>query len=254
MRWLSLVSVICAALGSHAPAQSPPTVDDLVARHIAARGGYDRLKSIQTIRITRTIATPFSDIRVILYRKRPHFYRVEQGPVGQSGPLTPRGINAQDVWDTVQGGRIVTRSESAAAEARELEGDFDGLLVDWKAKGHIVTYEGNERLPSGEIYKLKVRTKSGAERTIYLDASTYLERRQTGTLNLAGGRQFNVVQDFGNYKEIEGVKIPFDITEERTGKEPVQSMVGYTEKVELNVPLDDSLFATPAPSASPPKF
>jgi hypothetical protein len=36
-----------------------------------------------------------------------------------------------------------------------------------------------------------------------------------------------------------------DINEDRTGKEPVQSLVTYTEKIEVNVPLDDSLFAPP---------
>jgi hypothetical protein len=41
------------------------------------------------------------------------------------------------------------------------------------------------------------------------------------------------------------VKFPFDITEERTGKEPVVTLVTYTEKVELNLPMDDGLFATP---------
>ena len=52
--------------------------------------------------------------------------------------------------------------------------------------------------------------------------------------------------DFGNYREVDGVKFAHDITEERTGKEPVQSLVTYTEKIELNVPMDDAIFAPPA--------
>ena len=31
----------------------------------------------------------------------------------------------------------------------------------------------------------------------------------------------------------------------RTGREPVQSFVTYTKKIEVNVPMDDSLFAPP---------
>lgn len=52
--------------------------------------------------------------------------------------------------------------------------------------------------------------------------------------------------DFSDYRVVEGVKFPFDITEDRTGKEPSLSYVTYTEKVEVNVPLQDSLFAVPA--------
>jgi hypothetical protein len=221
------------------------TADELVARHIEARGGYEKLKAVTTIKITRTVATPFSDVRVILYRKRPQLFRAEQGPAQPGAALTARGINADGAWDTTQG-KIVMRSEAAAAEARDLDADFDGLLVDWRQKGHTVTFEGKETLPAGEAYKLRVKTKSGAERIIYLDARTYLERRQTGTLNLPGGRQFNVVLDFDNYRDVNGVKFPFDINEDRTGKEPSLSYVTYTEKVEINLPMDDSLFAPPA--------
>ena len=225
--------------------QAAPTVDQLVTQHVEARGGYEKLKAIQTIRITRTVATAFSDIRVVVSRKRPNLYRGEQGPLKSTAPLVPRGVNQDGAWDTDPGGKIVMRSAAAAAETRDLDGDFDGLLVDWKEKGHGVTFDGAEKLPSGETYKLKVKTKSGAERTIYLDAATYLERRLVGVLNLPDGRVFNTVIDFGNYREIDGVKFAHDITEERTGKEPVQSLVTYTEKIELNMPMDDALFAPP---------
>lgn len=243
MRSFAALSTFAVAVLIPQPA-SAQTVDELVARHIDARGGYEKLKALQTIKVTRTVATPFSDVRVVIYRKRPQLYRVEQGPTQPGATLTPRGINAEAAWDTTQG-TIVTRPEAAAAEARELEADFDGLLVDWKQKGHTVTFEGKETLPSGETYKLRVKTKSGAERSIYLDAKTYLERRQTGTLNLPGGRQFNIVLDFDNYRDVSGVKFPFDINEDRTGKEPSLSYVTYTEKIEVNVPLDDAFFATP---------
>ena len=237
-----LVAVAMALAPSILAAQ---TVDDLVAKHIEARGGYEKLKAVQTMRITRTVATPFNDVRVIIYRKRPSLFRAEQGPTQPGAPLVPRGVSADGAWDTIQG-KVVMRSEAAAAEARDLDADFDGLLVDWKQKGHMVTLAGKEALPGGEAYKLAVRTRSGAERTIYLDAATYLERRHEGTLNMPGGRQFNVVMDFGNYREVNGVKFPYDINEDRTGKEPSLSYAAYTEKIELNVPLEDALFAPPA--------
>ena len=224
---------------------SAQAVDSVVARHIGARGGYEKLKAIQTIKITRTVATAFGQVQVVIYRKRPYLYRVEQGPV-QAAPAVSRGINSDSAWDII-GGKAVSRTAGAFAEARDLEGDFDGFLVDWKGKGHTVTYEGKEKLPFGEAHKLKVATRSGAERIIYLDASSFLERRQTGVLNLPGGRRFDVVIDYDNYREVAGVKFPYDITEERTGKEPVQSLAVYTESIEVNVAMEDGLFALPPP-------
>jgi hypothetical protein len=215
------------------------TVDEIVARHIEARGGRERLEAIHTMRITRTVATPFSDVRVVVYKKRPHLFRLEQAVSGQ--PMVPRAIGASEAWDTVQG-KIVVRPPQAFADARDLDADFEGLLVNWKDKGHTVVLEGKEALPGGDAYKLKVTTKSGASGYLYLDAKTYLDRRH---VNLTGNRQAQVVVDFGGWRDVNGVKFPFDITEERTGKAPVQTLVTYTERIEVNVPIDDAIFVTP---------
>lgn len=218
------------------------TVDEIVARHIQARGGYERLKAIDTLRITRTVATAFSDIKVVVYKKRPHLFRLEQTVPGQ--PMIPRGIGATEAWNVVKGKPIVSSPE-AFAHTRDLDADFDGLLVDWTAKGHTVTLEGKEALPAGETFKLKVITKGGATGYVYLDAKTYLDRRH---VNLTSNRQAQVVVDFDGWRPVNGVMFPFDITEERTSKAPVQTLVTYTEKIEVNIPIDDALFATPAPA------
>ena len=241
---LGAAALVCIpALG---PAQ---TVDDIVSKHIEARGGMDKIKAIQTLKITRTIATGIgNNVRVIVYKKRPNLYRGEQGPTTPGAPMTPRGVNAEDAWDTDQGGKIVLRPEPSESESREFDADFDGLLVDWKEKGHTVTYEGREPMPAGDALKLKVTTKSGAERLVYLDATTYLDRRHTGVLTLPNARR-DVVIDFSNWQEVSGVKFPFDINEDRTGGPIAQSLVIYTEKIEANVPMDDSLFATPKGSS-----
>jgi len=221
------------------------TVDDIVSRHIAARGGRDKLTSVQTVKMTRTVASGIgTTLKVTVYKKRPSLMRVEQGPAAPGATMTPRGINADAVSEMVQG-KPVSRQPQLAAESREVDGDFDGLLVDWREKGHTVALAGRESLPGGETYKLTVTLKSGLVRTIYLDARTYLDRRHTGVLNLPNGRRFDITIDFDNWRDVDGVKFPFDIMEERTGKEPVVTLVTYTEKIEVNVPMEDALFAAP---------
>jgi hypothetical protein len=74
-------------------------------------------------------------------------------------------------------------------------------------------------------------------------SKTYLDRRHTGVLNLPNGRRFDVTIDFDNWRDVDGVKFPFDIIEERTGKEPVVTLVTYTDKIEINVPMNESLFS-----------
>jgi len=241
--------VAAVTIGLTATAASAQTVEELVAKHIAARGGYERIKAIHTIKMTRTMATPFNKMQVVIYKKRPGLYRAEQASPGQ--PATARGVNGETAWDQGPGGKVTARPAQGAAEARDLDGDFDGPLVDWKEKGHTVTLQGKELLPGGEVYTLKVGLKSGLVRYIYLDAQSYLDRRHMGVVNISPTRQYDAVVDYSGWREIEGVKFPFDITEDRTGKEPSQSFATYTEKIEVNVPIEDSLFAMPGPPGGP---
>jgi hypothetical protein len=248
MRIQLSTAVAAAFLAFIAPPSAAQTVDELVTKNIAARGGMDKIKAIDTLKITRTVATGIgNNVRVIIYKKRPQLYRGEQGPTQAGAPLIPRGVNADDAWDTVQG-KITTRPEPAESETREIDADFDGLLVDWKEKGHTVTFEGQETLPGGPTHKLKVTTKSGVVRTVYLDAKTGLERRHSSVMTLPNGRKLDVVIDFSNWQDVNGVKFAFDINEDRVdpkGGTPAQSFVTYTEKIEANVPIDEALFSTP---------
>ncbi len=143
---------------------------EIVARHIAARGGRDKLAAIQTVKLTRTVGNGIgTPLKVVIYKKRPNLFRLEQALVQPGATMTPRGINGEAVWDVVQG-KPVTRETQLAAESRDLEGDFDGWLVDWKEKGYTVAFAGREASPAGELLKLAVTLKSGLARTVYLDA------------------------------------------------------------------------------------
>jgi hypothetical protein len=249
MRSAFVRSVLVALVWLPAAPAIAQTVDEIVARHVEARGGMEKIKAIQTLKITRTVATGIGNpVRVVIYKKRPNLFRAEQGPAQSGAPLVPRGVNPTEAWDTTPDGKVTIRPEPLANETRELDADFDGLLIDWKAKGHTVVLDGRERVGASDAFKLRVRTKGGLERVIYLDAKTFLDARHTGTLTQGKIRR-DVVLDFANWQDVDGVKFPFDVNEDRTGgNAPVQSLVVYTEKIEANVPMDDSLFAAPKPA------
>lgn len=254
-----LFPAACAALLALAavPAAAQ-TVDEIVASHIKARGGYEKLKAIQTIKISRTFATNFSAVKVDYFKKRPNLLRIEQTPKGQTAPI-PRAINADAAWDTTQG-KVTLRPERVAVEGRELDADFDGLLVDWKQKGHTVTLEGKEPFGGSEAYKLKVVTKGGSTRHVYVDTKTFMETGQSGRWltpqmdpKTKEFRYMDSVWTFSDFRDVDGVKFPFSVDEERTqyagpnANIPITTSTAiYTDKIELNVPMDDTLFAAPA--------
>lgn len=246
------VALMAAITFVPAAGASAQTVDELVDKHIAARGGYDKLKAINTLKITRIIATPFTSVQVVIYKKRPDLIRWEQTVKGQTTAV-PRAINAAGAWDVGPQGQVAIRPEALAMEGREIDGDFDGLLVDWKQKGHTVTFEGRDKVGTADAYKLKVTTKGGTVREVYLDATTFLEAQVVGRARVPAvdprtkAHRFNdTTLVFSDYRDVQGVKFPFSIDEERTDDRRItQSFAIYTETIEVNVPMEDALFAPP---------
>jgi hypothetical protein len=187
------------------------------------------------------VATLFTDIELVIYKKRPNLYRSEQK--ANSSPTTiVRGFG-EIAWESA-GGNTTVREGAGPVEQREVDADFDGFLVDYRDKGHAIAFEGTQRVGGADAYKLKVTMKSGAVRYVYLDAATLLERRHETTIEIAPNRRVATTIDFSDWRDVGGVKFPFAIEEERDA--PGQTFVHYTRRIEVNVPMEDALFRMPS--------
>lgn len=224
-----------------AGATSAQTAAELVAKNVGARGGMEKIKAISSMRVTRTVGTPFSNVKVVMLRQRPHQLRIEQTPPGR--PTTARIVTPSGAWDETPQG-WTARPAPIAAEALEIDADFDGFLVDYEQKGHRIEYAGLENVGGKPAHHLKVTLKSGAERHVYLDPVTFLERRQTGSFILPNNTKVNLILDFSDWREVAGVKFPFAIDEDRAAAG--QTYAIYVESIEVNVPIDAALFTPPA--------
>lgn len=236
---LAVLLVLSSAAAAHAQ-----TAADLIAKNIAARGGADRLAALTSLRITRTVGTPFSNVRVVMLRQRPNLLRIEQTPPNR--PTTARIVTPGGAWDETPNG-WVARPPAVAAEALDLDADFDGFLVDYASKGHRAEYAGVETIGGKPAHHLTFTLKSGGERHVYLDPVTFLERRQTGTFlqanNQGNAQKISVTLDFSDWRDVNGVKFPFAIDEDRSA--PGQTYAIYIESIEVNVVIDAAKFATP---------
>jgi hypothetical protein len=178
---------------------------------------------------------------MVVWRKRPALHRVDQSLPG--GLSAARGVNATAAWERNPKGDVRVRPPAWFAEMRDLDADFDGLLVDYQAKGHRVEYAGMEKIGARPAHKISVTLASGGVRHVFLDAETFLEIRQIGTLTLGPDRQAKVELSFGDYRDVAGVKFPFAIDDERDG--PGQTYAIYIQQIEPNVTIDDTVFETP---------
>jgi D-alanyl-D-alanine carboxypeptidase len=236
-RWGFVISAL--ALTTWVPAATALTADAIVRDYIAARGGYERLKAVETMTTTERVPLEGGEVVIKRFYKRPHLYRLDQHMPG--GDVVVRVVNNELAWVKMGSGRVVQRPDFAAKHQREGEGDFDGVLVDYEKKGHAVEYAGDETIDGTTVHRLEVQLASGAHETFFIDAATHLVKRHIRTTQMPSGEE-TVTETFADYRDVQGIQIPYSITVEQGGG---TFHLTRTE-VALNTPVDDALFEMPA--------
>lgn len=229
------------------PALWAQTVDEIIAKNVQARGGLDKLKSVQSVKSTATMAMGGMEAPGLLVQKRGNLARLE---------FTIQGLTAVQAYDGKSAWQIMPFTGKkdpelmSADEAKEVEemADIDGPLVDYKSKGHKVELLGKEKIEGTDAYKLKVTLKNGDIQTVYIDADSFLEIKDETKRTVRGTEQV-VESSIGDYKEVGGIIFPFAVESGVKGSQDKQKLT-FT-KIELNVPLDDSLFKMPAAAPAP---
>jgi len=237
--WRLLVPALAVTL---AACSHPLTVDDIVARHVAARGGADKLHALQSMRATGTVDTGGGKVgRIVREIKRPGRIRLDFTYQGMTGVYAHDGEKGWQVAP-LQGkfDPEPLPAETAAAAVDQL--DIEGPLVDWRAKGHQVELAGQELIGGKQAYKLKVTLKGGAIRTDYLDPDTFLLLRSDVARPIRG-HMVDLATTFADYKAVDGIQFPHSIVSQ--AKNRPQKVVITVEKIELNPEIDDARFRMP---------
>ena len=223
---------------------SAQTAEELVAKNIQAHGGLEKIKAANTIRMTGKIYLSGFYAVAGVEKKRDHLLRQA---------VTIQGMTQVQAYDGSAGWQIqpfMGRKDPELMgedDTRDLvdESDIDGPLVDYQAKGNKIEYLGHDTVDGDDVYQLKVTLKNGDIIYYYLDPDTYLEIKREKQRFIRGSVRESEEQ-LGSYKQVAGVYYPYSI-EAGVKNDPSQHVVITVEKIEVNVPIDDSQFKMPAP-------
>jgi len=239
----AVTMVIAVGASLWAGAVQAQTLDEILAKNYQARGGLERITSVSSARITGTMSMGGGMEAPFVWQwKRPNKLRLEFTFQGMTGVQAYDGQTGWMVMPFMGSSDPEKMPEDQLAEIRE-QADFDGELVNWKEKGHQVELVGKEKIEGTDAYKLKVTKKNGDVSYVFLDAEYFLEIRGEGKRTLRG-QEVEFESSVGDYKEVGGLLIPHAMSSRAKGMPGGQTLT--FSKVELDVPLEDSLFAMPA--------
>ena len=213
------------------------TVDEIVDKHIAALGGADKLKSVNTIVIDRSLSVQGMDIPSVSTLVVNKAVRSESTVMGNSMVQAYDGTAGWMIRPTMMGG-TGEPEDMPADQLKQLKGQLDpfGPLFNYKEKGNKVELVGKEKVDKKDAYHLKITTAGGDAIDQYLDATTYLVTKSKATAN---GQEVEI--SFSDYKDVEGIKFAYamDMTSQ------MGALAFITNKIKINGPVDEKLFKKP---------
>src|SRR5215468_1968932 len=241
---IPFVSAAFFAAALFAQDKSQPTVDELVAKNIEAKGGAAALNNLQTVRLTGKLLVPVQgqvELAYVQINRRLDEMRTE---ASLQGMTQIEAYDGKEGWKVSPffGRKDPERMSADDVKALVEDAEFDGPLVDWQTKGSMVEYLGSEDVDGTPAYKLKVVRKNGDVSFVYLDPDHFLEIRVL-TERTRHGAYEEVETDLSDYEKAGGVFVPTSIEFGSKGSPDKQRII--IDKVEANVPVDDAIFHFP---------
>lgn len=236
-----VIAALAVGLALAAPVAAQ-TVDEIIAKNTAAKGGMDKLKSVKTVRMTgRMTVGPGIEAPVVLEIHRPNSMRMD---ITVQGMVISQGFDGTKAWmlNPLQGSKVPQEMSAEEKLMVEEQADIDGPLVDYKSKGHTAELLGKEKVEGSDAYKLKLTLKNGVIRTFYIDAEHFLEIKEESKRTIRG-TEVEGETIYGDYKDVAGMMLPHSIDGGQKGNPQRQKLV--VEKIEINVPLDTTRFKMP---------
>lgn len=235
--------------GLMAAAAQAQTADEIIAKNIAAKGGLDKIKGVQSMRITgKMMVGPGMEAPMVIETARPHKVRMEFTFQGMTGIQAYDGKAGWSVMPFMGKKDPEPMSADDLKQAEE-QADMDGPLVDYKEKGHTVEYLGKDEIEGTPVYKLKITKKNGDIQTLYLDADSYLEIKAEGKTKVRG-QEIEGETSFGDYKEVGGLVMAHSIQSKMKGGQGPGQTITF-EKIEVNPEIPASRFEMPAAAPKP---
>lgn len=244
MRKVLLSAVVLAFFAVSASAQ---TADEIIGKYIKTIGGMEKIQAIKTIRTTSKFSGGGGFEAVIVdEQKRPNKTRED---FFLQGMTAISAYDGKDGWKIEPfGGKKDVESMSEEELKATIDGaDFDDSLINYKARNIRVEYLGMDTVDGTDTYKLKATLPSGTVKTYYMDTDYYVPIKIEVKRMIRGAeRESETI--LGDYKEVGGVYFAHSFENGAKGS-PNKAKI-TVEKIEVNVPLDDSRFARPAMKAA----
>ena len=245
-RWIAAAGlVLIASFSAHpqSPSGSPPgsaatpSGEQIIARYVEAIGGraaWESLRSRTSLGTIEFTSIPLSGT-VMIHEKAPN--RVLQVVIVE-GAVFRQGFDGRVAWSDDPQDGVKTKSGEELSEAAR-DADFYRPININKMYSKIAV-TGQEEIEGRTAYLVEATSTDGTVEKVDFDAQSGLIVRAIAQRHV-GQNVTTFQQDLQDYREVDGVKLPFTVVQTGGGA-PFTIHFG---EFHHNVDLEDSEFAKP---------
>jgi hypothetical protein len=234
---LTLIIIVLLAVQRHSDAQDL-NLDKILAKYYQANG-FDKLQKVKTIMMTGTITR--NDLMPIkITRMRPDKYRIDFELADLEAVQAYDGKTGWSVAPWTGNPKATSMDEETLKDIK-VRADFDGILYNWKEKGHLAELVGKDTSVNKEAYKIKLTRKDGGVEYYFIDIKDFSLLKRTYKRNV-GGQELVMANYFRDYRKVDGIN--FSYVNETTMDGQTYSLIEF-EKIELNPPVNEKIFNIP---------
>ncbi|MFZ4562690.1 MAG: hypothetical protein ACOYNU_04860 [Bacteroidales bacterium] len=203
-------------------------------------GNFDKLQKVNSIIMTGNIVQ--QDLMPVkIVRVRPDKYMMQFDVADLTAYQVYDGHTA---WMTTPWTGKAAPQVMPPERATDLKNraDIEGVLFNWKEKGHSPELAGTDTVDGVIVYKIKVTRKDGGIEFNFIDPAGFMLKKRL-SFRKVGGKEIPIENFYRDYRKVE--EIPFAFTVETNNGGRVNEI--QFDSVELNKPVDLKIFTMPEP-------
>jgi len=210
------------------------SLEEIVKKYTAANK-LDKVGSLKTIKLTGKMSMMGMDIPVEIWMKNPDKIKSVTNINGQEMVQVFDGVKGYVINPTAGSTEPVEMDEQTLKSIQR--NNMFSNYMDTYLKNGQLALAGEESVNGSPAHKIKATIEGGIVLDLFIDKASYLMTKSSVTMD-AQGQTMTMDTYPSDYKEVNGLFMPMKNTMSVMGQEFVQTY----SKVEVNIPMEDSIF------------
>lgn len=232
-------------------AQADITLDEVLNDYVEARGGMDTIKGMKTMQASGKMVMMGGQMEAPLEftYKAPNKIHTTFEIQGMKGIQAYDGSEGWQVMPFMGKPDPSKMSDDELKMFKDQAEDIEGILIDYKKKGHSLELIGATEVEGTPVIEIKATKKNGDVVTVFLDEEFKLEVMTRAKTNMMG-QEVETETYFSDYKEVGGTYVAHVMTTKMNGQD--FNTITFDE-MKYNVDVTDDFFSMPKTKAVSPE-